>query len=107
MKLKERQRDSRFLKTMGFLVAKNLLKTNREDIQPRARVKLAIKDVLWAGNNVEPRILEVLPAALIHFPKTFKGLDQLPKELSSIVEQIRRQQTDGPDYKGLKNCNFM
>lgn len=59
------RQDLRFKKTIGILKAKGLLQTNL-DIPARTGLKIEVKDALWAGRNVEPRILEVLPAAIVH-----------------------------------------
>ena len=69
----EHTQDRRFRESMGFLVAKGFLKTNFPvPLLPNKRLRL--EDVLWAGTHVEPRILEVLPAAVLrleqHRPAT-------------------------------------
>jgi len=53
---------------MGFLVAKGFLYTNKKiPLNPNEHINL--KDAIWAGRFVEPRILEVLPAAYERFKK--------------------------------------
>jgi hypothetical protein len=81
--LNERNRkDQRYIKVMGFLVAKGFLYTNRPTpLLPNARID--VEDAIWAGQKVEPRILEVLPAglkcthALDSIAPTQKPLDDL------------------------------
>ena len=47
---------------MGFLVRKGFLHTNKTiPLNPNDHIDLS--DAVWAGRVVEPRILEVLPAA--------------------------------------------
>jgi hypothetical protein len=97
-----KRKDPRFLRTLGFLAAKNYLHTNIAQIAMRPTAKINVVDAVWAGENVEPRILEVLPAALLKFPGNFLLRNQLPQRLSEIVECIRRGDEDGPDYKGIE-----
>jgi hypothetical protein len=57
--LRQKQRDPRFKKVMGRLVAAKLLTTNLEGIRPHDK-PVPLEDALWAG-TVEPRITELLP----------------------------------------------
>ena len=55
---------------MGFLVAKGFLYTNKKiPLNPNQHINL--NDAVWAGLFIEPRILEVLPAAYERFKKHF------------------------------------
>ncbi len=92
--------DMRTQRVLGFLVAKGLLVG--EDIQHRGDVKLDIEDVLWVGAKVEPRVLEVLPAALIHFPRTFMRKAHIPNDLAEVIKAIRARKTQGPDFRGMR-----
>lgn len=92
--------DMRTQRVLGFLMAKGLLVG--EDIPLCGDVKLDIEDALWVGAKVEPRVLEVLPAALIHFPKTFMRKAHMPKDLSEVIEAIRARKTQGPDFRGMR-----
>ena len=96
---KELRADKRYHKVLGFFVAKKLLVAT--NINPQPSIKLDIRDVLWVAENIEPRVLEVLPAAILHFPKTFLHLDQLPKELSDTIESIKKGKKDGQDFQGI------
>jgi hypothetical protein len=59
---KNRRLDPKYLKVMGFLVAKGFLYTDKKiPLNPNEHINL--EDAIWAGRFVEPRILEVLPAA--------------------------------------------
>lgn len=87
--------DPRATKTLGFLVAKGLLWTN-QDLKPYLG-KLKITDVLWTAQNVEPRVYEVLPAAMIHFPKTFIGTVHLPNQIQVIIENIKKNHFNPTD----------
>ena len=92
--------DRRFLETMGFLVAKGFLRTNYY-IRPLPNKHLRIEDAIWAGQNVEPRILEVLPAAVLRLGKHF-DLDQNGRpDLVRVVDQLRRGEVRGDPF-----CNI-
>jgi len=94
------RRDPRFLETMGFLVAKGFLKTNL-DIQLTPNIRLQIDDVIWAGQNVEPRILEVLPAAVLRLEKHFDLDPTRHIELARVVDQLRRRDEKGDDFENM------
>jgi hypothetical protein len=96
----KKRRDPRYLQTMTFLTRKGLLKTNQNFDVHRPRIDA--NDAVWAGVHVEPRIIEVLPAAILHFPKTFTGLDALPKTLIEILYLIQEDATEGPDFHGIE-----
>jgi hypothetical protein len=95
------RRDVRFVKTIAFLKAKGLLTTTLP-IAPAPGVRLNVQDVLWAGQRVEPRIIEVLPAALLRFPKNFVGLDRMPAELKEVIKGIQQNVENGTDFAGIK-----
>ncbi len=92
--------DKRTKKVLGFLIAKGFLLG--EGIKPKPNVKILIEEALWVGKKVEPRVLEVLPAALIHFPKTFIGYAFIPLDLMEIIECIKKNKEMGPDYFGIR-----
>lgn len=97
------QLDPRFLNIMGFLVAKGLLGYNRE-IPEKPNAKLALHDVIWAGENVEPRILEVLPAAFARFERHFTIGARPTKDeerLLEIRDGIRAKRPNLPDFHGI------
>ena len=89
--------DPRFLETMGFLVSKGFLRSNLDlPLFPNRRLRL--DDAIWAGEEVEPRILEVLPAAVLRLSRHF-DLDPIQHaELFEVVEQLRRRQPDGSAF---------
>ncbi|OGQ34068.1 MAG: hypothetical protein A3F16_08405 [Deltaproteobacteria bacterium RIFCSPHIGHO2_12_FULL_43_9] len=80
--------DTRFLQTMGFLVARGFLKTNQK-ITSLPNIRVNIENALWAGKNVEPRILEVLPAAILRFPRNFDvDINNYP-EIVRAIKKIK------------------
>ncbi len=92
--------DRRFIEIMGFLVAKGFLQTNYE-VPALPNKRFRIDDALWAGVNVEPRILEVLPAAVLRLEKHF-DLDPVRHEhLAEIVRNLRQHASKGPDFYGI------
>ena len=105
------RRDPRYTETMGFLVAKGFLKTNQElPLLPNKRILIA--DAVWAGTNVEPRILEVLPAAILRLPRHF-DLDPVKHdELFATVERLKKQEPKGAllwgiPYEKLKTWAYL
>lgn len=98
--------DPRAKNTLGFLVNKGLLWTNQA-IEPYMG-KINILDAIWTAENVEPRVYEVLPAALIHFPKTFIGMKNLPEELDLITKDIKAGKTpQKEEWNGIKTRNMV
>jgi hypothetical protein len=94
------RRDPRFLKTMGLLVAKGLLRTNYP-VPRRPNQKLFLADALWAGREVEPRILEVLPAAVLRLRAHFDfSLEEYP-DLLRVLRAMQRGGESGPDFHGV------
>jgi len=95
-----KRRDRRFLETMGFLVAKGFLKTNLEvPLLPNKRLR--VDDAIWAGLNVEPRILEVLPAAVLRLKSHFDADPVAHKDLVQVVDQLRRREEIGEAFYGM------
>jgi hypothetical protein len=100
--------DSRFLNTMGFLVAKGLLGYNRP-ITEKPNAKLGLRDVIWAGENVEPRILEVLPAAFTRFERHFiipENPTQGEQRLLEIRVGVIKNRTDLPDFFDIPYAKY-
>ena len=94
------RKDRRFLTAMGFLVAKGFLKTNLQ-IPLTPNKKLKLQDVIWAGLNVEPRILEVLPAAVLRLDKHFDLDKKKHENLAKIIGQLKKEKEQGDDFFGV------
>jgi hypothetical protein len=94
------RRDRRFLETMGFLVAKGFLKTNI-DLPLLPNKRLHLDDAIWAGENVEPRILEVLPAAVLRLGKHFDLNPKIHPILAHVVDQLRKREEKGNPFYGV------
>lgn len=95
-----KRKDPRFLETMGFLVAKGFLRTNMEvPLLPNKRVR--VEDAIWAGQNVEPRILEVLPAAVLRLKKHFEMKPGRYADLDRVLNQLRCREQKGDAFHGI------
>jgi hypothetical protein len=94
------RKDPRFLETLGFLVAKGLLKTN-VPVRLRPNKRLRVDDAVWAGQHVEPRILEVLPAAILRLGRHFDLDPERHKELAEAVASLRAGETQGKEFRGV------
>ena len=92
--------DPRFLDTLGFLVAKGFLKTNMP-VLLRPNKRLRLDDALWAGEHVEPRILEVLPAAVLRLGRHFDLNPERHPDLANVVASLRAGETDGKEFRGV------
>jgi uncharacterized protein YecT (DUF1311 family) len=97
---RKKRQDPRFLNTMGFLVAKGFLKTNFS-VHLCPNLRLRVEDAVWAGENVEPRILEVLPAAVLRLGKHFDLNRKKHPALAVVVDQLRRREQKGEPFCGM------
>lgn len=95
-----KRKDPRFQRVMAFLVKKGFLKTNMNFSLDYVG-KIRVKDALWAGKNLEPRILEVLPAAMARLPRAFTDLNDAPAGILQIVEALRNQEAKGPNFAAI------
>ncbi len=92
------RKDIRYKKAMAFLVRKGFLKTNM-NFENYYHAKIKIKDLIWAGQNVEPRILEVLPAAAARLPRAF--IFDTTKEtrvLQKIILELKENKENGTNF---------
>lgn len=91
------RRDPRFGRVLGRLVAEGLLMTNFPVKAHRERIEIA--DALWAG-ELEPRVIELLPAIILKRPSIFVGVRDLPADLDAVVRTLRRDETPS-DFRGI------
>jgi hypothetical protein len=96
--------DKAALNIYGFLVAKGLLLA--EGVPKKPMAKLNIREVMRVGLEIEPRVLEVLPAALLHFPRSFTNQKALPDKVAVVIDHIRRGEKVGPDLAGIKYADM-
>jgi hypothetical protein len=96
---KQRQ-DPRYLKIMGFLAAKGFLYINKKILlNPNGHINLT--DAIWAGRFVEPRILEVLPAAYERFKRHFSGDAETVEKLEQIIDCIKQKSDHKIEFYGI------
>lgn len=86
--LEKKKKDPRYTRIIGFLVGKGFLHANRA-LLTVPNIRINIEDAIWAGRNVEPRILEVLPAAVIRLEKHFDYNPEVHLELKRAIEQLK------------------
>ena len=97
---KKRRLDPRYLKIMGFLVAKGFLYINQKiPLNPNGHINL--NDAIWAGRFVEPRILEVLPAAYERFKKHFSGDADTIEKIQKIIDGIKQKNNHKIEFYGI------
>lgn len=92
--LQKQRRDKRFLNTVATLSWAKLLDV--PNVKPY-KVRLALSDVLWAG-EIEPRILELVPGILIKKPSLI-DVDHMPADLKEILKGIRKGKATKPFRK--------
>jgi hypothetical protein len=95
--IRRRARDPRFSKVMGRFAREGLLVTNQGYRTHKAA--LDTSDVLWAG-ELEPRLLELLPALIVKRPALFESTENLPPDLAEVVARLRRDEIPG-DFRGI------
>lgn len=81
--------DLRYLKTMAFLTHKGFLKSDL-DFEKNYFTKIKYADAVWSGKNVEPRILEVLPAAIARLPKSFIFRNNEFLNLTLLISELKK-----------------
>ena len=97
-----RRADPRYQRVMARLATAKLLVTSEE--LPAYRGPISVKDALWAG-EVEPRILELLPALIIKKPGLFDDAKALPDDLMEVVRALRRGETPS-DLRGIPGVDL-
>ena len=91
------RKDLRYKKAMAFLIKKGFLKANA-DFNNYYQARMKIKDFIWAGQKVEPRILEVLPAAVARLPKAF--IHDKTNDVQKL-EEVVKYLIENKDYNKL------
>jgi hypothetical protein len=62
---------------------------------------MRVAEALWVGTRIEPRVLEVLPAAILRFPGIFLDIDKVPKDLREILDSIISGETIRGEWRGI------
>jgi hypothetical protein len=81
------RKDPRYLKVVGRLVSEKLLIATH--VRP-TRARPTLGEALWAGESVELRILELLPAILIRKPRLLLLPKSLPEDLALVIRELKR-----------------
>lgn len=97
-RLRQLRKDRRYVNVIAFLAAKGLLLSNTIEANYIRGIKIPLKDFLWVAKNIEPRVYEVLPAALIHFPSTITEKEKMKADLESVCKALLGHQSNGPGY---------
>jgi len=101
--IEKQRQDPRFVQVMGRLVAARLLRVNHPVRKVRNAVPL--EAALWAG-EVEPRILELLPAILLKKPGFFAATDRMPQDLKDVLTAIRKGEVP-PPLRGIPGPDLL
>jgi len=101
-KIQRLRRDPRYRRVLGRFVAAGLLATNDQALPHRSAIRVA--DALWAG-EIEPRILELLPALLLKKPSLFVDRTELPDDLAQVVRSLRRAEVPS-DFRGIPGADL-
>jgi hypothetical protein len=102
-RIERRRRDPRFTQVLGRLIQAGYLTTNSE-VEPNDTA-VSVADALWAG-ELEPRILELLPALLVNAPSLFEDTEKLPDDLAEVVHALRRGALPN-DFRGIPGRDIL
>ena len=101
--LEQKRNDPRYVRAIGTLIEAGLLTSNRDLPAPAKPPRLS--DALFAG-EVEPRVLELLPAIVIKLPELFRLPKALPDDLRQVVDAVRRG-LELPDFRGVPASRYL
>jgi hypothetical protein len=82
---------------VGRLVSERLLIAPHV---PPARAKPTLDEALWVGEEVEPRVLELLPVIVLRRPKLLLLPRELPDDLALVLRELRRGKAATP-FRGV------
>jgi hypothetical protein len=86
------------LSGLGFLIAPG--------VRPLPKSKVDLNEAIAIGKAVEPRILEVLPAAVLSFPRSFLHAENVPPEFRTVLVALRTGR-NGPTFEGIPFKKFL
>lgn len=97
----EKKLNPAYNRVIGFLVKKGFL-YNNTDFKELKIAKLLLDEAVWVGKNIEPRVLEVLPALAVRLPKEliFKKNENL-NILNGAKKALLTHGKNGPDFFGV------
>lgn len=110
LKLKKEQekllfKEDRYINILHFLRNKGLLLVASE-LKVIRNKKIDIKDVLTLG-ELEPRVIEVFPAAFIRFERKFKNTRAIPRDLGNIIDELREGLASDHEFMGVKQKDML
>lgn len=76
------------------------------EVSPSPTIKIDVNQALEIGHEVEPRVIEVLPAAVISFRHSFMHLERAPAAFQKVVEALRLGK-EGPSFAGIPFRKFV
>jgi DNA-binding XRE family transcriptional regulator len=86
-----------FQDTIAWLTYLGLL---RHNMIAGRRARVSVRDALRAG-ELEPRVLELLPALLIGLPDALScEAGDIPEDLRRVVDAVKRREP-APDFRGI------
>lgn len=94
------RKDPRYIRTMALLTAKGFLLANTK-FPHIPNIRIQINDAIWAGRKLEPRILEVLPAAVLRMAKHFDFDPVCHYELAKTLRDLKKKRKDGNEFEGV------
>lgn len=97
-----RRAEPRYQRVLGRFVDAGLLTTNSPTMPYRRPIDVV--DALWAG-EVEPRILELLPALVVKKPSFFQDVTGLPADLEQVVRALKRNQIPAA-FRGIPGADL-
>ena len=100
-KLRSKFGNPRYRKVIGKFVAAKLLEHNKITAY---RGPIDLEDVLWVG-NIEPRVLELLPAILLRRPKLIRIRGEIPPDLRAVVIALKKGAAT-QDFRGVKSDQY-
>ncbi len=95
----QKRLDPRYGRVMAFFIKKGFLKANKLFAKNYV-ARMRLEDAIWVGTHLEPRVLEVLPAAVARFPKAFI-FDGQNIELENIVKDLRNKKEAGRNFMNI------
>lgn len=92
-------KDPAVRRVFGFFHSIGLL-TSTEKCEGNRNSKLSLRDVIRAG-ELEPRIYEVLGAALFSYPRSFRHHEALPRQLAEMIDSLHAGDVRQDSYRGI------
>lgn len=99
--IERKKKDPRYEAVLGRLVKEGLLVA--KNLRPN-RLRPTLEDALWVG-EIEPRVLELLPAILARRPRLFLQARPLPEDLRAVVGALKRGKAE-QEFRGIPAAKY-